>query len=1064
MTSALLGSDELADLILELRESGYDVGTEECLNAQRLMLALAAFGVEASSPSDLEPYLSPLFCSSPVDQERFGPVYQRWARARFPSVEAPAGRGLEGARQNVASAPRLIHRFQPWQYVAALCFLVSVGLIAWLWRVERAGRQFQAVHGVVLNADSEPAADAQVYCGARIGASDAQGRFECSFRPIDYPVRLAAVRNSARIETQLTAPPGSTITLRLPKPSAATTKQATKQASYINLVTKPLVVKTYFYYYWWIFGAIVSLPLLILGGWLIWIYLPRSRLVRWRRGGIPKLDRLPVSGGQIGLFKAEGFRRAAQELRRHRQVGSSDLNAEKTIVATVERAGRFSPIYLLRQALPDYLILIDRANRRDHLAEFFDGFVKYLRGTDVFVESYTFNSDPRLLYKDGDPAKSEALTDLAARFPDHTLLVFSDARGVVSSLSGRLQPWTEIFSSWRERALLVPEDAELDPHIEYLLTESGFLVVPQSSEGMIRLAGVLHTGLLEHAGNRGPVEYPPLLREEPERWLRLPPEPSSIGRLLMQISRYLGGEGFTWLGACAVYPQLDWNLTLYLGSRLKGAAPDTRLLSKIVRLPWFRHGFMPDWLRSALILSLPAERRRQVREAMQELLLTALESPRDGFALEIATGVKPVRQPLWKRIALLNLLRTEPGSSPFRDYVLLSFLAGRESKDLSPLLPRRLSSYFRRFTHPRRPWIPAMAAVLVSCTAAASLWKWYPPRSAPPPLFVDTPPAVPGDALVRKNPIEVAPGTVSTAPVTTVVTTAVTTTVAPKKDQINGGTYYVYGQPVEDIYFDRKSSAIRKSEISKLVKIAASIKKLSPSQRVWLEANGDGTDAAAAEVSLSYDRGLAVQNFLLQQGVSGLSLNAIVYANKHAVCTPTDNLCLERNRFVHFAERDPAAPASTQVARSGPTLANPAPTGAAPANRVPTFEEAAQIDAFNKDLAAGGVTSAPFKTPPLASGNRLDAALAEQIDKWKPIFTSVLAKYPTLKLDISVTASRDGKETDAALEEEIGKLINSHLGMLTRTSYSFAVTGEVCSADPLPGCNYVKFAATLPTQ
>ena len=852
MTSALLGSDELADLVLELRESGYDVGTEECLNAQRLMLALAAFGVEASSPSDLEPYLSPLFCSSPVDQDRFGPVYQRWARARFPTVEAPAGQRPESVRQNVASAPRLIHRFQPWQYVAALCFLLSVGLIAWLWRVERAGRQFQAVHGVVVTADSEPAADAQVYCGARIGASDAQGRFECSFRPIDYPVRLAAVRNSVRAETQLTAPPGSTITLRLPKPSAT----VTKQAGYINLVTEPVVIKTYFYYYWWIFGAIVSLPLLILGAWLIWIYLPRSRLVRWRRGGIPKLDRLPVSGGQIGLFKTEGFRRAAQELRRHRQVGSSDLNAEKTIVATVERAGRFSPVYLLRQALPDYLVLIDRANRRDHLAEFFDGFVKYLRATDVFVESYTFNSDPRLLYKDGDTAKSEALTDLAARFPDHTLLVFSDARGMVSSLSGRLQPWTEIFSSWRERALLVPEDAELDPHIEYLLTESGFLVVPQSSDGMIRLAGVLHTGLLEHAGNRGPVEYPPLLREEPERWLRLPPEPSSIGLLLMQIRRYLGGDGFNWLGACAVYPQLDWNLTLYLGGRLKGAAPDTRLLSKIVRLPWFRHGYMPDWLRSALILSLPAERRRQVREAMQALLLTALESPRDGFALEIATSVKPVRQPLWKRIALLNLLRTEPGSSPFRDYVMLSFLAGRESKDLSPLLPRRLSSYFRRFTHPRRPWIPAMAAVLVSCTAAASLWKWYPPRSEPPPLFVDTPPAVP-DRAVYGTPRDL-PYPPDATPVTTPV--------AHKNDRLNGGTYYVYGQPMEDIYFNRKSSAIRKSEIPKLVKIAASLKKLSPSQGVWIEAYGNETEGAWS--SIIDGRGLAVQRFLVQQGVS----------------------------------------------------------------------------------------------------------------------------------------------------------------------------------------------------
>jgi hypothetical protein len=45
-------------------------------------------------------------------------------------------------------------------------------------------------------------------------------------------------------------------------------------------------------------------------------------------------------------------------------------------------------------------------------------------------------------------------------------------------------------------------------------------------------------------------------------------------------------------------------LTRYLGARLFGQpdAWDERLL-RLVRLPWFRHGTMPDWLRNELLAS-----------------------------------------------------------------------------------------------------------------------------------------------------------------------------------------------------------------------------------------------------------------------------------------------------------------------------------------------------------------------------------------------------------------------------------------------------------------------------
>jgi outer membrane protein OmpA-like peptidoglycan-associated protein len=888
MNSALLEPDELAELVLELRQTGYDVGIEECFNAQRLMLALACFGTDAKSPSDLESYLGPLFCSTPAEQDRFSAVYQRWTRARTTYHELPSRQAAASASDQTVAPQRIWLSIQPWQYVAALGLIVLIGSVAWLVQLERLGRQWQPIKGVVVNASNSAAGNAVVSCGGKTVQTDSRGRFQCSFRLIDYPVWLTATKNSGRVETELPAPPTSRVTLRLPEalPTVA------NEVRDVNPAADPVPLKTYSHYYWWIFGTVIALPLLAFAGWLSWIYLPRTRLVRWRRGGVPKLDQLQVSGGQAGLFKTENFRRAAQELRRHRQIGSSELYAEKTIFATVERGGRFSPIYLLRQALPDYLILIDRANHRDQQARFLEILAQYLRAGDLFVETYTFNGDARLCFKEGDPAKPEALADLAARFPSHTMLVFTDARGLLSSLSGRLQPWTELFSVWQERALLVPEDAELDLYAKHLLTDSGFLVLPQSSDGMMRLAGTLRTGVLDRATLSGSADdYPPLLRDEPEHWLRrLPADPSSIGRLLMELRRYLRVEGFHWLGACAVYPQLNWNLTLYLGGRMHGGACDNRLLSRIVGLPWFRHGYMPDWLRSALILALPVSKRKEIREALEDLLLTALESPRNGFALEIASGVKRAPQPAWKKIALRNLLRTEAASSPYRDYVLLAFLAGRESKDLSPSLPRRVQSYFQRFTHPRRPWIPALAAVFVSCLGGATLWSLYPPGSPTPIALRLRLPSVP-NALVP-SPIT------SPAPVT------------HKNFPLSGNTYEIFGQPFTDIYFDWNSSRIRRSEIPKLQKIAAAMKNLKPGQIVIIEGNADETGTTEGQLGMGDRMATSVKDFLVSQGVSLDLLKTISYGKERPVCITSDDLCLQRNRNVHFDESLPTTVAN----------------------------------------------------------------------------------------------------------------------------------------------------------
>jgi len=84
---------------------------------------------------------------------------------------------------------------------------------------------------------------------------------------------------------------------------------------------------------------------------------------------------------------------------------------------------------------------------------------------------------------------------------------------------------------------------------------------------------------------------------------------------------YFGGKDYAWVAASAVYPELHWSLTVSLKSALKDGKRkfvyDRELLTAS-QLPWFRQGWMPDWLRTALQLTLSAVQAQNIR---RELLL-----------------------------------------------------------------------------------------------------------------------------------------------------------------------------------------------------------------------------------------------------------------------------------------------------------------------------------------------------------------------------------------------------------------------------------------------------------
>ena len=136
---------------------------------------------------------------------------------------------------------------------------------------------------------------------------------------------------------------------------------------------------------------------------------------------------------------------------------------------------------------------------------------------------------------------------------------------------------------------------------------------------------------------------------------------------------------------------LGLNLTDSEGEQLFS---EERLVS-LSRLPWVRHGRIPDWLRHRLVDGLDHFQREVVQHALSRLLLSSLEK-KTGLSLDIAysgdtTAAKFAR-------ALVNVtLRRAPHGSPTRDRVFASCLSGK----VSLLVPSQLNRRFRPIRHQR---------------------------------------------------------------------------------------------------------------------------------------------------------------------------------------------------------------------------------------------------------------------------------------------------------------------------------------------------------------------------
>jgi formylglycine-generating enzyme required for sulfatase activity len=426
---------------------------------------------------------------------------------------------------------------------------------------------------------------------------------------------------------------------------------------------------------------------------------------------------------ESSLMKTPEFYDAARGLRRRLRSEGTRPDMKKTVVNSL-KAGYPVIQYKTVTRPPEYLFLIDLTSYRDHYAHFIAHMADALDDEDVFVTRFFYRKNPRLCFR--EPGGEQFyLADLRWKYRDCRLILAGDGDGLTHPFDAELAGWIRLFDAWEERAILSTVRPKDWGWLEPTLAEK-FVVVPATLAGLAELPDIfeelskktLRTWKIADAGNRE--------------------IPGDKVHDIDALRDYLGIGGFQWLCACAVYPELQWDLTLYLGGLVQNKNPlkpvipakagihfspmdksmgsetvdscfrrnDRRReivteenILRLLRLPYFREGEMPNDLRWKLMREMGEPRLEAVREGIAALF-EKNPPPRESFAysafrlnLALQDFVFSPKQ-MGNRRNLRRTMEQVSDSHIAQDYTLLRFAESVPKSGLNLILPERVRKIF----------------------------------------------------------------------------------------------------------------------------------------------------------------------------------------------------------------------------------------------------------------------------------------------------------------------------------------------------------------------------------
>ena len=484
----------------------------------------------------------------------------------------------------------------------------------------------------------------------------------------------------------------------------------------------------------WMVLAYIIVPAIPFAWWVLG---RRQRLKDYLRRRSPQrpplFHELVVRSSTEVVREQTMLTRAAMRLSRGRQGISRAIDVEATVLATASSAGRPTVIFASALANPEYLILISTKGEDDHLSRQLDRLAAELAAQGVQVIRYFIAHNANICFQTSQ-SNYFNLEQLAGQYPDHRLVFLGDGSQLLNPGTLEAWPWAEGIKAWKRRAIFTPKPIDEWGAWEVSLARlfEGPLLRAHSS-GMLLLADLFERseeigaeGL--RIGRRG-TQWSWTSR--PQRWLNpLAPDEPTLRSLEDELVRYFTDErgipdqsAFWWLACCAIYPALRWDLTMYLGLKLR--MPHPRIVGgtpfytedraiRLAMLPWFREGFMPDWLRRRLVSLLPKPVRAEAVAVLRDLLERAINY--DGQVFDVM------------RLRLAQDWPDRAASSPERDEIFIDALAKHDLLALEA--PRSLQDLKSGINNPfvAREW---MTLIVLCCywIGATLLAPWQPSKA-----------------------------------------------------------------------------------------------------------------------------------------------------------------------------------------------------------------------------------------------------------------------------------------------------------------------------------------------
>jgi hypothetical protein len=340
-------------------------------------------------------------------------------------------------------------------------------------------------------------------------------------------------------------------------------------------------------------------------------------------------DTLPVEKKNEGPFfiefkeqdhkisPEEQISRLADGLRKRQLSDVYKLHLKKTIYKTI-RAGGFPSFEFSPKTKPvDFLVLIDKEYPEGHLVKLFEYLVDRLRSEEVNIIVYDYYKEPLYLNNTKFNHIHIPLERVAQLYPDTVLFLFTTGEYFFEPLKSKLKPWAEEkFKAWENRIIITPIPRKDWAYKEAILQQSGFAIIS---------ADLYQNNLLKILLDFVSLQVETTKKEKIEI-----PQTYSARYFNFQefgaLEKYLdNSELLNWVSATAVYPSVDWKVTVAIGKALEEEAKSNKLVTyenllKISRISWMQDGIIDDTLRLEMLRYIDNTTEAVARKAIVELL------------------------------------------------------------------------------------------------------------------------------------------------------------------------------------------------------------------------------------------------------------------------------------------------------------------------------------------------------------------------------------------------------------------------------------------------------------